>query len=203
MTSDVPAVLSAVRLLERIARDWPEPVASGVWLIDKVTYTHDGNITLEMRDLARLLLQQIVFPPVIPYAEYPLSFSKLQSAQVPSRDCVGGDWTGDNIKPIASASSSNDAYVGKGLTNAPLPNYVGPNGGVLGHHAGDALTFGNDKYWLSTGHNGPNAKVWWQVDFDTPFGAVGALRYTVKGGPYRIYISVHDGQKWIGRKMIP
>ncbi|WP_284743814.1 IclR family transcriptional regulator [Amycolatopsis sp. RTGN1] len=30
MTSDVPAVLSAVRLLERIARDWPEPVASGV-----------------------------------------------------------------------------------------------------------------------------------------------------------------------------
>ncbi|MEU8639922.1 IclR family transcriptional regulator [Amycolatopsis sp. NPDC048633] len=30
MTSDVPAVLSTVRLLERIARDWPEPVSSGV-----------------------------------------------------------------------------------------------------------------------------------------------------------------------------
>lgn len=27
--SDVPAVLNAVRLLERIARDWPEPVSSG------------------------------------------------------------------------------------------------------------------------------------------------------------------------------
>lgn len=29
MASDVPAVSNAVRLLERIARDWPEPVASG------------------------------------------------------------------------------------------------------------------------------------------------------------------------------
>jgi DNA-binding IclR family transcriptional regulator len=29
MTGDVPAVLNAVRLLERIARDWPDPVASG------------------------------------------------------------------------------------------------------------------------------------------------------------------------------
>jgi DNA-binding IclR family transcriptional regulator len=30
MTSDVPAVVNAVRLLERIAQDWPDPVASGV-----------------------------------------------------------------------------------------------------------------------------------------------------------------------------
>lgn len=35
MASEVPAVLNAVRLLERIARDWPDPVASGV-LIDEL-----------------------------------------------------------------------------------------------------------------------------------------------------------------------
>lgn len=29
MAGDVPAVINAVRLLERIARDWPDPVASG------------------------------------------------------------------------------------------------------------------------------------------------------------------------------
>jgi IclR family transcriptional regulator, acetate operon repressor len=29
MTGDVPAVLNTVRLLERIARDWPDPVSSG------------------------------------------------------------------------------------------------------------------------------------------------------------------------------
>jgi DNA-binding IclR family transcriptional regulator len=35
MTSDVPAVVSAIRLLERIAQDWPDPVPSGV-LIDEL-----------------------------------------------------------------------------------------------------------------------------------------------------------------------
>lgn len=35
MASEVPAVLNAVRLLERIAQDWPDPVASGV-LIDEL-----------------------------------------------------------------------------------------------------------------------------------------------------------------------
>jgi IclR family transcriptional regulator, acetate operon repressor len=30
MTGDVPAVMNAVRLLERIARDWPNPVAPGL-----------------------------------------------------------------------------------------------------------------------------------------------------------------------------
>jgi IclR family transcriptional regulator, acetate operon repressor len=34
MPSDVPAVLNAVRLLERIARDWPDPVPSGVLIDD-------------------------------------------------------------------------------------------------------------------------------------------------------------------------
>ncbi|NUS01909.1 MAG: hypothetical protein HOV97_05020 [Nonomuraea sp.] len=189
----------------------PNLLPSGVWLIDKVTYDSGGTITLEMRDLGRLLLQQIVFPPVIPYAEYPLSWSKIQSAQVPSRDCVGGTWTGDDLRPIASASSSNDFYVGQGLTNHPFPNYVGPNGGVQGHRAGDALRFDNqfdttgvgDKYWLSTGQDGPSAKVWWQADFNDPFASVGAVRIAVKGGPYRVYISVHDGTKWIGKKKIP
>jgi DNA-binding IclR family transcriptional regulator len=35
MASDVPAVMHAVRLLERIARDWPDPVSSGA-LIDEL-----------------------------------------------------------------------------------------------------------------------------------------------------------------------
>jgi IclR family acetate operon transcriptional repressor len=35
MAGDVPAVVNAVKLLERIARDWPDPVASGA-LIDEL-----------------------------------------------------------------------------------------------------------------------------------------------------------------------
>jgi DNA-binding IclR family transcriptional regulator len=34
MASDVPSVMNAVRLLERIAREWPDPVPSGVLIED-------------------------------------------------------------------------------------------------------------------------------------------------------------------------
>jgi DNA-binding IclR family transcriptional regulator len=34
MANDVPAVMNAVRLLERIAREWPDPVATGVLIED-------------------------------------------------------------------------------------------------------------------------------------------------------------------------
>lgn len=181
----------------------PNLVQSGTWLIDKVTYTATGEITLEMRDLGRLLLQQIVFPPVIPYAEYPLYWEAIHNEMVPARDCVGGSWTDDNIKGIASATSSNEKYVGEGLTNPPYSNYVGPEGGVQGHHAEHALENHEDQWWLSTGQQSAWSKVWWQATFDDPWASVGAVRLRVKGGPYRVYISVHNGENWIGKKKIP
>ena len=178
-------------------------VQSGTWLIDKVTYTSTGEITLEMRDLGRLLLQQIVFPPVVPYAEYPLSWSTIHNAQVPHRDCKGGSWTGDNIKGIAKATSSNSRYVGSGLTNPPFAKYVGDTGGVQGHFAAHALKTDDEQYWLSTGQTSRSSKVWWQVTFDDALPSAGAVRVGVKGGPYRVYISVHNGDRWLGKKKIP
>jgi len=34
VASDVPAVMNAVRVLERIAREWPDPVSTGVLIED-------------------------------------------------------------------------------------------------------------------------------------------------------------------------
>ena len=172
---------------------------SGVWLIDKVTYTHDGQITLEMRDLARLLLDQIVFPPVVPYEEYPLQWSKIESTQVPTRDCQGGSWD----QPSGTATSSNNLYIGMGLTDPPYPAYVGPNGGFNGHLAQHALMDGYDQWWMSTGQTTPNSKVWWEVALNDKTTAVGAIRINPKGGPYRIYISLEGPKGWIGKKKIP
>lgn len=52
-------------------------VLTGVWMIDTVTHQHDGTLSVTCRDLGRLLLDQIVFPPVIPSDFYPLSFHKV------------------------------------------------------------------------------------------------------------------------------
>lgn len=180
---------------------------SGTWLIDKATYNNDGTITLEMRDVGRLLLDQIVFPPVIPYDEYPLTWSKIRSTNVASRDATGGDWE-TRLRRFGRASSSNEEYVGKGLTNEPYPRYVGDNGGAEGHQASHVLTDPpegtpvEEYYWLSTGQDTRDSKVWWQYDLDEQM-PVAALRLSGRGGPFQMYISVHNGDKWIGKREIP
>ena len=187
-------------------------IQSGMWMIDKVTYDTEGLITLEMRDLGRLLTDQIVFPPAIPKAEYPLSWVKNQSVNVPARDCVGGEWK-DRLRRFGKATSSNIKYVGAGLTNLPYDKYVGTLGGVEGHSPGHAITTHDreteeqrevdlNTLWRSTGQDSQNAYVWWQYDVETGRMPVGALRLRMAGGPYRVYVSVHNGTKWLGKKMI-
>lgn len=188
--------------------DDPHLVQSGTWMIDKVTLGHDGTMTLEMRDLGRLLLDQVVFPPAIPMTEYPLTWSKLHTENVPSREAVGGEWK-DNLRSIGDASSSNDAYVGKGFTDEPYGHYVGATGGVQGHHARHAIFPHGDEgenkelYWLSTGQDARRDFVWWQFDVEGDAIPVAALRLRMTGGPYRVYISIHNGTKWLGKKKVP
>lgn len=189
----------------------PNLVQSGTWMIDKVTYGNDGTITLEMRDLARLLLDQIVFPPAVPMAEYPLVWSRNQSINVPSRDAVGGEFV-DDLRRFGNASSSNEKYIGLGFTNEPFTNYVNSQGGVDGHYASHVIRphprdteaeqeADYNTYWRSTGQDSKNAFVWWQYDVDGTM-PLAALRLRMAGGPFRVYISVHNGTKWMGTKKI-
>lgn len=173
---------------------------TGVWLIDTVTYTADGLITLTMRDLGRLLLDRIVFPPVVPYAEYPLSFEKIHRATIPSRDAKGGSWT----KATGKATSSNNRYLGKGLRDPKAGGYVQANGVVNGHHANHALNSRAkpESYWLSTGQDNASSKVWWEVDLSSKVD-LAAVRIRTRRGPYRVYVSVRTPQGWAGRREIP
>jgi uncharacterized membrane protein YgcG len=183
----------------------PNLVQTGLWLIDKVTYTSNGEITLEMRDMARILLDEAVFPPAVPFSEYPLTWIANHSENVAGRDVTGGHWA-DTLISRGSASSSNDRYVGTDFTNQPYVRYVGANGGVEGHQAVDAIRNhdGDDKdlFWRSTGQDHYRDFVWWQFDVDGHM-PVAALRLTMQGGPYRVYASIYDGTKWIGTKKIP
>lgn len=176
----------------------PNLVPSGVWLIDKVTYGSDGTIVIDMRDIGRVLLDQIVFPPVVPYAEYPLTWEKIATRKVTGRDVNGGAWG----LPKGKASSSNELYVGKGLTNLPHDHYVTANGSVHGHHANHALAELDKEWWQSTGQDTPNSKVWWQVDLNAPTHLNG-IRIHPVGGPYRIYISLKTANGWFGKRKIP
>jgi hypothetical protein len=173
---------------------------SGTWLIDKVRLSAtNGDITLEMRDVGRLLLDQIVFPPVVPYAEYPLQWDKIRTENVPGRDVTGGSWQ----FPKGTASSSNDLYIGAGLTNPPLAEYVSSNGGVNGHHASHVLKDDPELYWVSTGQENRSDKVYWEIDLDDTTTAMNGVRLQPFGGPYRVYVSLRNAKGWIGKKKIP
>ena len=47
-------------------------VLNGVWLVDDVTIGADGTINLKLRDMAKLLIDQQLLPPLVPQELYPL-----------------------------------------------------------------------------------------------------------------------------------
>lgn len=187
-------------------------VQTGFWLIDKVTYGANGSVSLEMRDLGRLMLDQIAFPPVVPPSEYPVGWSHLRREEVPGRDAKGGKWR--DLRGRARAKSSNDLYVGHGYRNGKHA-YVDARGGVHGHYASMGLKndqayfdpYGTLKpkyksYWLSTGQKHQNDFAWWQADLYDKTTALNALRIH-SFGPGYVYISLLGKKGWYGRKKIP
>lgn len=49
---------------------------TGTWLIDRVNVGSDGKITIEARDMARLLIEQFILPPIVPESVYPLRYCR-------------------------------------------------------------------------------------------------------------------------------
>lgn len=176
--------------------DDPNLYIAGTWLVDDVTYDANGDITLAMRDLGRLLLDHISFPPIVPYADYPMKWISIKDKSETTRTPTGGSWA----RPGGSTSSSNDRYIGHGITD--IPWYVQGNGGVQGHTDRAPLSPRADDYWLSTGQISPEDFVWWEIDFANPQN-LNAVRLHTQGGPYKVYVSLHDGTRWLGRQEIP
>lgn len=170
----------------------PNLLSSGVWLIDQVVLS--GNlITLKMRDAARLLLDEIAFPPVVPTAHYPddLVFTPFNEVANPPQPVVESGGGTSWIKP-------------KYYDDSGTP-YNGKNGSISGHRPSDAFDGSNSTYWLSIGNASPTADYAYEwVSGSIPTSTVAAIRVYTKGGPYRIYVSLHQaGGDWLGSATIP
>jgi hypothetical protein len=172
---------------------------SGTWLIDEVEYTSGGEIKVECRDLGRALLDQIMFPPVIPWARYPLMFSKRITKARPNKyvSNPGTKW----VRPTYT-KDSNLPYIGQGFTDGGRP-YVDSNGAVRGHHGSHAFDSSTRTYWLSVGNypNWSSAYEWVQGKFSSR--TIDSVKVRSWGGPYTIYISVYGGGRWRGSGKIP
>ena len=190
--------------------DDPHLKQSGTWLIDDVEMDHLGNITVRMRDTARLLLDQIVFPGgnLIPL-RYPVSWSRERPGTEDVTVPTGGSWR----MPAGRTRSSNDLFVGKSIETSSGDPYVGPDGTVDGHKDSYPLNRDPDRYWRSTGMEDSGdyesgERAWWEITLNRPMD-ISAIRLTGRGSTYRVFISLwgtdtEDGNaRWYGRRKIP
>ena len=182
----------------------PNLYPSGVWRIDEVEYTADGLINITCRDIGSILADQILFPPVVPFHEYPLQFSTMTDGKngrpemkQHARKAVLRNW----FSPTYD-TDSNQAYVNKGLTDGGFP-YVSDSGAVRGHHGRHAFDGQQGTYWMSVG-NLPNASSAYEF-VQGKFSArdVYGVRVRAHGGPYRVWVSVFADGEWKGRHKIP
>jgi len=164
----------------------PHLYPSGVWRIDDVTFTHDGLITIAARDIGSVLLDQIAFPPIVPFASYPVYFETAHAVANPDVVTSTGGWT----QPTYELSS-----------NQP---YVGVGGSVHGHIGPDAFDTNAGTYWLSIGNARPDADYSFEfIQGKFTSRTVSGIQARVWGGPYTCYVSVYAGGKWQGDQTVP
>lgn len=209
----------------------PKLMISGVWLIDSVEYTADGMITLQCRDLARALTDQIIFPPVCPLNRYPVYFDARKEKSTGLKpinphlvwnheallmDLKGNRWNliaGSSTRPVGSRipvsyDSCSAAVWGKSLVQ-------------YGHRPEHAFDASQTSFWLSEGYSTfgyfsdypwiqgklPNRTVD-RIVVNSPKVAIHGVDLTgsnkVQNYPVIVvYVSVFADGRWQGHERIP
>lgn len=163
-------------------------VITGVWLIDSVTMGTNGMISLACRDMAKLLMDQIIFSPLVPQRYHSLKYSRYIYENVPgtpAQDAVPA------VEPVVLGP--------KLLTNfdSDLKRKFGPDFNMMGTYDRNVWDGSEDTYSLSAGavfYDRPYAKNWWEA---TVGGADGADINEVYISPYGIPHWTSGFQFWI------
>lgn len=168
-------------LAEAVGAGYLHP--TGLWLVDDVQIGTEGEVNLKCRDMGKLLIEQQLYPPLVPASMYPLRYcrwiDKVENRQrvVESQTAVAGERT------LAFDTSANYAW------------YSG--GGVHGHHPRDAFDGNMDSFYLSVGNSGPEepyAVEWVQANCGEVIDTVWVRPWA---GNYTCYVSVMVDGAWV------
>ena len=171
---------------------------TGVWMIDTVVAGTDGMLTLTCRDMGRLLMNQRVFPPLVPDYLYPLDYYPdgsfaFDSPWEPPLTGTGVTSVSRGVIPVAGHGSS----LGIRYNGDPLSNPV-----IDGHYVTDAKD-NNPKTWswsAASPNPDDNTEYW---EFTTlPVGgttAASCSEFTLYpwGGGYTMYVSIYESGAWV------
>jgi hypothetical protein len=190
-------------------------VLNGVWLVDDVTISADGTIGIKCRDMAKLLIDQQLVPPLVPQELYPLYYQRYRTeSYVIPPDPPPGDGV---LCPGARYS------IGPGWHSSTDETYGFYNSGATGHPPSDAFDMGGmglngpnpnlggslqwverqRTFWLSEPKASPDDTVW--IEFDVP-GDLKTINeiffHTWKGvmegrGCHVVMVSIWEFDEWV------
>lgn len=178
---------------------------TGVWLVDDVSIATGGKLELKCRNMMKLLIEQSLFPPLIPLSRYPLAYARWVTETVALNSHGMDVGTVTKIEPgdrnAAFSDSSVDHWYPQSSPGASIPS-----GGysIHGHRAADAFDGDDASYWLGEGNSGadkPFAVNFLEVDCQGE--AVNAIYVSPFAGDYQMYVSVMENGLWQGSDVVP
>lgn len=173
-------------------------VLYGVFLIDSVDNGTDGKINLTGRDMAKLLIEQQIFPFLLPSSHYPLTYNRWSTTDVPIKMAQ---------KQVTFGATAPDGMqLGEKRTvyrDSAVDRWYGSNASIYGHRATDSVDGNQHSYALSVGNSGPNRPFttdWWEYECGEQMNAIHLHPWA---GNYTMYVSVMVGGVWQGGSTIP
>ena len=182
---------------------------TGVWLIDRISAGTDGMLTIECRDVGRLLLEQLTFPPLVPDAIYPLEYvpagkSPFDSTFSPTPRSNGVSPASFGQARLLYFNSSTDVILGGSSVNGP-----GNDTGVFGNKGSYASDGNFETFAFSPAVEEPmdsDGYFWWEFALEKSGGSgrkIQGITFLPWAGGYTAYISIKRSGSWLGTDMIP
>lgn len=154
-------------------------IRSGTWLIDEVRVGTQGTIELKCRDMAKLLIEQYIYPPLVPDAHYPLDYMRWK-------------WVTKTIVEtflIAPQGEKRKHFSLSGNQPWGLPT-------------AERAYDNTDQVWISTGNGSPHYS--WAFEYvQADCGDWVDTVWINPVGGYRVFISVMENGVWQGANVIP
>lgn len=179
----------------------------GVWIVDDWQATSGGRLSLTCRDVAALLIDQPIYPPLIPASIYPLEYYRyrpenraISASAVTETTVTPGSPVAPGDRALTFVDSSVDRWY-----PATSPGSEIPNGGYVlhGHRGIDCLDNNGDTFCLSVGNSSPDKSFctdWWEFAVNDVINAVYVHPWA---GNYTAFVSVMENGAWQGGAIVP
>lgn len=165
---------------------------TGVWLIDRISGGTDGELLIECRDVGRLLLEQIVYPPLVPAGLYPLEYFPPGKSKFDSSF---------GAKPVTGVGLASTAEVRLTYLNSSFGNSP-----VAGHSANEVADEDRNNFSWSPSVATPMSGTeyhWWGFQPVGGSQVIDSVSMRPWAGGYMAYVSVYDGSSWLGTEHVP